>query len=164
MGRVRVAGIGDVFGCSAKFHRQRGFGDHRAGDAGNAPHAKHAIGRGVGDEARGPEQGEELYGDPAMLRNYRDEATTVATTAQPDGTTVITGSIRAGVPASDGEDRCVRPLVEMVVGPDLVTRSSRWIETCPGRGTREYRATATYGPQVIQPPTRPRLAASDVLG
>ncbi len=24
-----------------------------------------------------PEQGEELYGDPAMLRNYRDEATTV---------------------------------------------------------------------------------------
>ena len=90
--------------------------------------------------------------------------TTVSTTPRADGTTLITGTIRAGVPASDGEDRCVRPLVEMVVGPDNVTRSSRWIETCPGRGTREYRATATYGPQAIQPPTRPRAAAADILG
>ncbi len=89
--------------------------------------------------------------------------TTVTTTPQADGTTLISGSIRAGVPASDGEDRCVRPIVEMVVGTDGVTRSSHWIETCPGRGTREYRATATYGPQPIQPPTRPRMPADRVL-
>ena len=90
--------------------------------------------------------------------------TTVTVTPRVDGTRLISGTIRAGVPASDGEDRCVRPLVEMVVGPDDVTRSSRWIETCPGRGTREYRATATYGLQPIQPPTRPRESASDILG
>jgi hypothetical protein len=93
-----------------------------------------------------------------------DEGWTVVTTSpRADGTTLISGSIRASVPASDGEDRCVRPLVEMVVGPDGVTRSSHWIESCPGRGTREYRAVATYGPQPIQPPTRPRKAASSVL-
>ncbi len=94
----------------------------------------------------------------------QDEGWTIVTTTPlADGTTLISGTIRASVPASDGEDRCVRPLVEMVVGPDGVTRSSHWIETCPGRGTREYRSVATYGPQPIQPPTRPRMAASRVL-
>lgn len=89
--------------------------------------------------------------------------TIVTTTLRADGTTLISGSIRASVPASDGEDMCVRPLVEMIVGPDAVTRSSHWIETCPGRGTREYRAVAVYGPQPIQRPTRPRMPASSVL-
>lgn len=89
--------------------------------------------------------------------------TTVRVTPRADGTTLISGTIAAGVPASDGEDRCVRPLVEIVVGADLVARSSRWIETCPGRGTREYRSVATYGPQAIQPPTRPRVPAASVL-
>lgn len=88
---------------------------------------------------------------------------TVRITPRADGTTLISGSIRAGVPASDGEDRCVRPVVEIVVGADLVARSSRWIETCPGRGTRQYRSVATYGPQAIQPPTRPRVPAASVV-
>lgn len=86
--------------------------------------------------------------------------TTIETIPQADGTTVIRGSIRAGVPASDGEDRCTRPLVELTVGPDNVARSSRWTETCPGAGTRTYRAVAVYGPQTPQPPTRPRADAS----
>jgi hypothetical protein len=89
--------------------------------------------------------------------------TFVTTTPQADGTVLISGSIRASVPASDGEDMCVRPLVEMVVGPDNVTRSSHWIETCPGRGTREYRVVAAYGPQPIQPPTNPHVAVSSIL-
>lgn len=95
----------------------------------------------------------------------RDEGwTTIERLVQPDGTTVIRGSIGSGVAATDGEDRCVRPLVEVTVGPDSVIRSSRWIETCPGEGTRTYAAVAEYGPQDVQPPTRPQRPASDVLG
>lgn len=89
---------------------------------------------------------------------------TIEALPQPDGTTIIRGTIRAGVPASDGEDRCTRPLVELTVGPDDVARSSRWTEACPGEGTRTYRAVALYGPQDVQPPTRPRRAADAVLG
>jgi hypothetical protein len=100
---------------------------------------------------------------PPYSRSQDEGWSTVSVTPGPGGTTVISGTIRAGVPASDGEDRCVRPLVEIVVGPDLVARTSRWIETCPGRGTREYVSVVTYGPQAIQPPTRPRVPASSVL-
>jgi len=89
--------------------------------------------------------------------------TTVVTTPQADGTTLISGTINAGVPASDGEDMCVRPFVEIVVGPDGVARSSHWRETCPGKGTREYRTTSTFGPQPIQPPTTPTMPASRAL-
>jgi hypothetical protein len=89
--------------------------------------------------------------------------TTVTTVVRADGTTLISGSIAASVPASDGEDKCVRPLVEIVVGPDSIARSSHWRETCPGRGTREYRATASYGVQPIQPPTLPRMSAARAL-
>ena len=80
-------------------------------------------------------------------------------TPQVDGTTLIRGDIRAQVGASDGEDSCVRPIVEMVVGPDNIARSSHWIETCPGLGTREVWALATYGPQLIQPPTNPQMTS-----
>lgn len=103
-----------------------------------------------------------------LLPPYADDGdegwTTITVLPQPDGTTVFRGSIRAGVPATDGEDRCTRPLVEFTVGPDNVARSSRWTQTCPGTGTVTYRATATYGPQNVQPPTRPRRAASTVFG
>src|SRR5690606_34713613 len=48
--RVGVAGVGDVLAGRAELHRLGGLGDHRAGDAGDHPHAEHAVGRGVGDD------------------------------------------------------------------------------------------------------------------
>ena len=100
---------------------------------------------------------------PPYAASYDEGWTTITMTPQPDGTTVFAGSIRGSVPASDGEDTCARPLVEVTVGPDRVARSSRWIEKCPGQGTRIYETTAAYGPQDVQPPTRPRRPASTVL-
>jgi hypothetical protein len=88
----------------------------------------------------------------------------VESSTRPDGSVVISENVRAGVPASDGEDRCSRPSVEVVVGIDGVISSSRWVQSCPGEGTRTFRAVAIFGPQSIQPPTRPRLVASTVLG
>ena len=79
---------------------------------------------------------------------------------QADGTTVIRGTVRDRVAASDGEERCTRPLVEVTVGADGVITSSRWITRCPGQGTTRVESVATYGPQVPQPPTRPRAPAS----
>lgn len=101
---------------------------------------------------------------PPYADAYDEGWTTIRVLPQADGTTIIRGSIRAGVPASDGEDRCTRPLVELTVGPDNVARSSRWTQTCPGQGTVTVRATAVYGSQDVQPPTRPQRAASSVLG
>jgi len=89
--------------------------------------------------------------------------TTVTTTLRADGTTLISGSIAASVPASDGEDKCVRPLVEIVVGADSIARSSHWVETCPGLGTREYSATALYGLQPTRTIPIPRMSASRAL-
>lgn len=101
---------------------------------------------------------------PPYASSLDEGWTTIERLPQPDGTTVIRGSIRSGVAATDGEDRCVRPLVEVTVGPDGIIRSSRWTETCPGEGTRAYAAVAEYGPQQVQPPTRPQRPASAVLG
>jgi hypothetical protein len=86
--------------------------------------------------------------------------TTIDVLPQADGTTVVRGTIRDRVAASDGEERCTRPLVEVTVGTDGVITSSRWITQCPGRGTTRVDSVATYGPQVPQPPTRPRAPAS----
>lgn len=100
---------------------------------------------------------------PPYASNLDEGWTTIERLPQPDGTTVIRGSIRSGVAATDGEDRCVRPLVEVTVDPDGVIRSSRWTETCPGEGTQVFSAVAEYGPQEVQPATRPRRPASTVL-
>jgi hypothetical protein len=98
--------------------------------------------------------------------NSGDEGwSTIETIPQPDGGMIIRGSIAPGVAASDGEDRCRRPLVEMTVGPDMVVRSSRWQETCPrgdvlAAGTRTYQVTAQYGPLTPKGPTSPSRPAS----
>ena len=88
----------------------------------------------------------------------------VVSTVRTDGTTVIRGSVPPGAAASDGEDRCSRPLVEVTVGTAGVITSSRWTETCPREGTRRYAATAAYGLQPIQPPTSPARSAAGVIG
>jgi hypothetical protein len=88
----------------------------------------------------------------------------VTSTVRADGTTVIRGSVPPGAAASDGDDRCSRPLVEVTVGTAGVITSSRWTETCPREGTRRYAATASYGLQPIQPPTSPSRSAVGVLG
>lgn len=82
---------------------------------------------------------------------------TVDTSLRADGTTLISGTIAARPAASDGEDNCVRPLVEIVVGASGLAQSSHWREMCPGEGTREYWTTMTYGVQSIQPPTNPQM-------
>ncbi len=88
----------------------------------------------------------------------------VASNTRPDGTTVIRGSVPVGALASDGASGCSRPTVRVVVGTDGVISSSRWRQSCPGQGTVVFRSAATYGPQDVQPPTRPRREASSVLG
>ena len=87
----------------------------------------------------------------------------VVSRTRPDGTTVIRGSVPVGVSASDGDDSCSRPSVRVLVGVDGVISSARWSQTCPGQGTRLFRSAATYGPQSIQPPTRPQREAATVL-
>lgn len=100
---------------------------------------------------------------PPYADSFDEGWSDVVSSTQADGSTLITGNVRAGVPASDGEERCTWPSVQVVVGPDGVILSSRWVQNCPGQGTRTFRSVAVYGPQTIQPPTRPRLAASTVL-
>jgi hypothetical protein len=100
---------------------------------------------------------------PPYASSFDEGWSDVVSTTRPDGRLVISGNVRAGVPASDGEERCTWPSVRVVVGPDGVISSSRWVQSCPGQGTREFRSVAVYGPQPIQPPTRPQLPASTVL-
>lgn len=100
---------------------------------------------------------------PPYASSLDEGWTTIEVLPQPDGTTVIRGSIRSRPAASDGEDACARPLVEVTMGVDSVVSSSRWTEVCPGEGTRTFSAVASYGPQTVQPPTRPRRAADAVL-
>jgi hypothetical protein len=100
---------------------------------------------------------------PPYASSFDEGWSDVVSTTRPDGLLVISGNVRAGVPASDGEERCTWPSVSVVVGLDGVISSSRWVQSCPGQGTREFRSVALYGPQPIQPPTRPRLPASTVL-
>jgi hypothetical protein len=101
---------------------------------------------------------------PPYSASYDEGWTTVSTTPQPDGTTLISGTIIEGVPASDGEEECAWPLVEIVVGPDSIARSSHWIEKCPNAGKAEFRATATYGPAVVvQPHITPTMSAKKAL-
>lgn len=96
---------------------------------------------------------------------------TIESSPLADGGTLFRGSIPAVV--QDGQegdevDTCVRPLVEITVGPDMVIRSSRWRETCPRggtrpAGTRTYESTAKYGPVLVKGPVSPRSPASSVL-
>jgi hypothetical protein len=88
----------------------------------------------------------------------------VVSRTRPDGTTVIRGRVPVGVSASDGDDLCSRPSLRVLVGVDGVISSSRWSQSCPGQGIRLFRSAATYGPQDVQPPTRPQRDASSVLG
>jgi hypothetical protein len=101
---------------------------------------------------------------PPYSASMEEGWTTVSTQTRGDGTTVISGTIDAGVPASDGEDTCVRPSVELVIGLDHVAREASWVEQCPDRPAREYHAVATFGDHVVKPPTRPRLSAARALG
>jgi hypothetical protein len=101
---------------------------------------------------------------PPYSASMEEGWTTVSTQTRWDGAIVISGTIQAGVPASDGEDTCVRPSVELVVGPDLVAREATWVENCPDRPDRDYHAVATFGDHVVKPPTRPRMSAARALG
>ena len=47
---VRVAGICDIFAGGTELHRDGRFGDHRAGNAGDAPDAEHPIRRRIGND------------------------------------------------------------------------------------------------------------------
>lgn len=97
--------------------------------------------------------------------------TTLESIPLADGGTLFRGSIPAVV--QDGQegdevDTCVRPLVEITVGPDMVIRSSRWRETYQRggtrpAGTRTYESTAKYGPILVEGPVSPSSSASSVL-
>ena len=97
--------------------------------------------------------------------------TTIESIPLADGGTLFRGSMPVIVEDGEGEeeaDTCVRPLVEITVGSDMVIRSSRWRETCPPggnrpAGTRTYESTATFGPVAVKGPVSPRRPASSVL-
>ncbi|MBU6246100.1 MAG: hypothetical protein KGP12_12870 [Actinomycetales bacterium] len=97
--------------------------------------------------------------------------TTIESIPLADGGTLIRGSmpvIEEGGEEEGEVDTCVRPLVEITVGPDMAIRSSRWRETCPrggtrSAGTRTYESTAAYGPVVVKGPVSPSRPASSVL-
>lgn len=100
---------------------------------------------------------------PPYADAYDEGWQDIVSTLRSDGATVIRGSVPAGVAASDGEDRCSRPLVEVTVSAAGIITASRWTQTCPGKGTSRYAATATYGPQPVQPPTKPTRAAAGII-
>jgi len=97
--------------------------------------------------------------------------TTIEMIRQADGGMLFRGS-QPAINDSGAEeeelDMCVRPLVEIRVGPDMLVRSSRWREVCPQggnwpAGTRTYQATATYGPVTVKGPVSPSRRACSVL-
>jgi hypothetical protein len=96
------------------------------------------------------------YGD-ALSEYWTD----LVATPESGGRMVYTGAVTQG--DGEAEDDCAYSDIEVVARADGVIESSSWTTVCPGEGTRRYSNTAKYGPQTIQPATRPKASADSVL-